>query len=384
MAKTKLQAARLARPDYTQSAVVADLVKLARVRNVPVMKPGSLAIKLSRWENGHEQVSEPYRRLFREIYGRTNEELGFPPDPHADDAHDLLDRLAIGRTVDEGTVDAFAAQVEAARRLDRRFGGVTQLDVLRGLIDQVQDMLRYGGVGGHRAALATVLADAATLAGWEALDRNAVRSAWDLHETAKHAAREAESPTLFAHAAAQQALILTDLGQPDHALEQLAHARQTGDGVAPRLMRAWLAAAHGEGLAAAGDADGAARAFDAAHTLLPSNPREPDLPFLFLAAVHLDRWRGNALAKLGDPAAIAHLEAALPQLPADFTRARAAMLVDLAYAHSAAGDRDTAREHAREAKRTAARIKSDRQLRRLDGLILPEQSPPARYSATTE
>lgn len=47
------------------------------------------------------------------------------------------------------------------------------------------------------------------------------------------------------------------------------------------------------------------------------------------------------------------------------------MLVDLAYAHAAAGDRDAALTHAQQARRLALQIKSDRQLARLAQLILP-------------
>jgi hypothetical protein len=80
---------------------------------------------------------------------------------------------------------------------------------------------------------------------------------------------------------------------------------------------------------------------------------------------------GSAISKLGEPDAIDQLAHTLPRLPADFTRARAAMLVDLAYAHAATGDREAALAHARQAKRLAMQIKSDRQLCRLNGLILP-------------
>ncbi|MGH3634782.1 MAG: amino acid ABC transporter substrate-binding protein, partial [Mycobacterium sp.] len=86
---------------------------------------------------------------------------------------------------------------------------------------------------------------------------------------------------------------------------------------------------------------------------------------------HLDRWRGNALARLGAPDAINQLTDALARLPADFVRARTGLLVDLAYAHAAAGDRDAALAYARQARRLAARIKSDRQQRRLNRLVLP-------------
>jgi tetratricopeptide (TPR) repeat protein len=136
-------------------------------------------------------------------------------------------------------------------------------------------------------------------------------------------------------------------------------------------LRAWLAAAHGETLAATGHRDYALRAFDDADALLPADPADPALPFLFLGGAHLDRWRGSALAQLGDPDAIDHLTRALARLPDAWIRARAALLVDLAFAHSAAGDRDAALTHARTARRLSQQIHSDRHLRRLARLVLP-------------
>lgn len=371
MSKTKLQAARQRMPGYTQAKAVDELIALARRHNVAAMSRSSLLVKISVWENGREQVSAPYRRLFRELYGRTNDELDFPAEPDDKETDELLSRLAVARTVDPAIIDTFAEQVDGARRVDRQFGGVTQLDGLRSLIQQVEDLLRYSTMGGHRETLAGVLAEASALAGWEALDRNSIKAAWDHHETAKAAAREAESPFLLAHSMAQQALILIDLDRADLAVRQLTEARDLADHSAPRLLRAWIAAAHGEGLAAAGQKADALRAFDTADTLLPTDPVGVALPFLFLGGAHLDRWRGNALAKLGEPDALDQLTEALPRLPTEFTRARAGMLVDLAYAHAAAGDRDNALHHARQAKRLASQIKSDRQLRRLSGLILP-------------
>jgi len=169
----------------------------------------------------------------------------------------------------------------------------------------------------------------------------------------------------------KQAFILLDLGEVDAAVEQLVDARYHAERHAPALLRSWLAAAHGEGLAAAGRRDEALQAFDTAGALLPVDPEDPALPFLFLGGAHLDRWRGHALSRLGERDAIERLSDALPRLPADFVRARTGMLVDLAHAYAAAGDRDAALDHARQAKRLAAQIKSDRQLRRLAALVLP-------------
>ena len=146
----------------------------AAAHQIPIMTAASLKTKLSRWENGHEAVGLPeYRRLFREIYGRTDAELGFPTDNGTPrPADELRARLAAARTVDPATITAFRAQIDATRRLDRQFGGLTQLDQLRGHIDHVTGLLTHGPAAGHRAALAAALTEASTLAGWQALDRD--------------------------------------------------------------------------------------------------------------------------------------------------------------------------------------------------------------------
>jgi tetratricopeptide (TPR) repeat protein len=260
--------------------------------------------------------------------------------------------------------------IDHTRRLDRQFGGLSQLDQLRTQIDEVEQLLMYAPTDGQRTALAAALAEASALAGWLALDRDDHDQAWRHHERAKHAAREADSPVLLAHATAQESFILVGLDDADSAATQVAHARALA-ARGPALMSAWLAAAHGETLAASGNRDDALRAFDDAQALLPSDPVDPALPFLFLGGSHLDRWRGNALAQVGDAEAIDQLTGALAELPASWVRARAGLLVDLAYAYAATGNRDAAMNHAREARTIARQINSDRQLRRLDRLILP-------------
>jgi hypothetical protein len=370
MAATKLQAVRK-HLGYKAEAAMDMLLTRATQAGVPVMTRTSLKTKLSVWENGHEQVSTPYQRLFRDIYGRTNEELGFPPESIDDEAAELRSRLAIARNIDPQTVDLFRAQVDLARHGDRRWGGVALLDQLRSQIVQVEGLLEYSTVRGHREALAGVLTEASTLAGWEALDRNAITQSWSHYERAKSAARESGSAELLAHATAEQAFVLIDLGETTQAVAQLTEARALAENTASPLLRAWLAAAHGEGLAVAGHRSDALRAFDAADALLPTDPADPALPFLFLGDSHLDRWRGNALVRLGESDAIDRLTDALERLPTEFVRAQVGMLVDLAFAYSAAGDRRAAQHYAKHGRQLGLQIKSDRQLRRLGGLILP-------------
>lgn len=126
-AKTKLQAVRLAL-GYKQEQVIRLLIKRAAARNASIASESALRTMLSRWENGHDQVTDPtYQALFRDVYGRTNEELGFPAEPTDDSLEDLRNRLIVARSVDVGTVELFARQVDNARHVDRRFGGTPYL-----------------------------------------------------------------------------------------------------------------------------------------------------------------------------------------------------------------------------------------------------------------
>lgn len=370
MAATKLQSIRKLL-GYKADEVIRLVIARAGQLNIPVMSPTSLKTKLSEWENGHSAVSEPYQKLFRDVYGRTNEELGFPPELEDDDAAELRALLAVSRSVDAETIERFRRQIDDARHVDRQYGGIMLLDQLRSHIKQLDGLLGYSTVRGHREALSRVLTEASTLAGWVSLDRNAIVQAWNHYERAKAAARESGDRAALAHATAEQAFVLVDLGETTQAAEQLAHARSLGEGTVSPLLQSWLAAAHGEGLAVVGRRDDALRAFDTADNMLPGDPADPALPFLFLGGSHLDRWRGNALARLGDPDAIERLTDALPRLPVAFVRAKVGMLVDLAFAYAAANDRDGALRYSRQARRLGMQIKSDRHLRRLQGLILP-------------
>jgi tetratricopeptide (TPR) repeat protein len=370
---TKLQAVRR-QLGRSQDQVVRLMIMRASLLNASVASEPSLKVMLSRWENGHDQVTEPvYRRLFREIYGRTNDELGFPPELLDEGTEELRDRLIVARSIDTATLDLFQNQVNGLRESDLRFGSIAVLDQLNGLIKQMEEIRSFSVSPKHRRRLAAIMTDARTLAGWTALDSGSQLQAWRYHEDAKVSSREAEAPHLLAHAAAQQAVILLDLGDATGAVELLEFARSVANNQVPDLLRSWLAAAHAEGLASAGRRDDALRAFDQADEDLPANPIDPEMPFLLLDSGHLARWRGGALTKLGEQDAIEQLEAAVRALETAraAVRGRTAMYVDLAFAYSAAGDREAAIAYAQQARRLASQIGSDRQRRRLENLTLP-------------
>lgn len=372
--RTRLQAVR-EELGHTQEHVVRYFLTRGPQIGVGVASQSALNTMISRWENGHVEVTEPgYRRLFREIYGRSDEELGFPPEVFSQSAEELRDRLVVARNVDTATLDLFQRQVNDLRRSDRQFGAVVVLDQLNSLVRQIEAVRVFSVSSRLRERLAAILTDARTLAGWTALDRGSQLQAWQYHEDAKVSAREADSPYLLAHAAAQQAVILLDIGEADAAVELLEYARYVAENRAPSLLRSWLAAAHGEGLAAAGRRDESFRAFDAASSLLPTNPVDPAMPFLLLNQGQLTRWRGNALLRLGDPDAIVQLEASVRDLANpewSAVRGLTNTYVDLAFAYAAAGDSKGAVQHAQTARQLAKRIGSDRQRQRLANLELP-------------
>ncbi|HEU5073917.1 MAG TPA: hypothetical protein VFU02_07085 [Polyangiaceae bacterium] len=271
-------------------------------------------------------------------------------------------------------IDLLREQLDSLRRLDRQMGAIVAYGEVREKVEQVRQLHSYSLTPGVRAELARLLSELGALAGWEALDRYEIGQAWEHHELAKRAARDAESNGLLAHATAQQALVLADLGEVRPALDQLEQARSLVERAAPAVLRAWLAAAHGEGLAAAGRRDEALRAFDEAGALLPADPVDPSLPFLFLADVHLDRWRGHALARLGDTEAVDVLTSALQRLDPTFSRAETALRVDLAAALANGGKLTEAQVQAKRADRLASDIGSARQRRRIRSLSTLDDS----------
>src|SRR6266498_315227 len=211
VARTRLQEIRWALGrEHTQERLAEFMLRQGRQRNLPVAAKSALLVMISRWENGHDQVTEPmYRMLFREYYGRTNEELGFPPEPLDGASDELRDRILTARSIDAATIDLFRRQVDNFRHVDRRLGAIALLDQLNSQIQQIGDLLLYGTLRQHR----------------EALDRASLALAWQHHETAKTAAREAGSPSLLAYATAQQAFVLVDLGNAEGAVELLDYAR---------------------------------------------------------------------------------------------------------------------------------------------------------------
>ncbi|MET7881814.1 XRE family transcriptional regulator [Streptomyces avermitilis] len=329
---------------------------------------------VSEWENGKRAVSDRYAGILRKVLGVTDAELrGVAVAPAvlmADGYDDLLSRIDSASSVSGSMVEAFNAQTELIRTMDRQMGAARLVDQVTGHLTALEDALNFAVLPSTRRPVALALAGASTMAAWQAIDSGAVERAWRHYELAKRAARDAEAPMYLAHAMAEQAYVLCEAGRPVLGVELIRDAQRTlGQNGSPRLQ-AWLFAAEAELCAHAGMPNECRRALDAAMASIPpgAEDRDPDMLSIFLNGAHLARWQGNVLALLGDGEAVTSLYSALEVADPSFVRALAGLHADLAQAHLARAEYDDAHTHLREARLLASRTGSVRQRRRVDML----------------
>lgn len=285
----------------------------------------------------------------------------------SDDGHTELHlRLDTARRVDRHTVYLMRRAVQKIRLTDRQFGASAARDDVRFMLQKTEALFRHCLTIGTYAPLAQLLAELHTLAGWQALDRADLNTAWSEYNLARLAASVSGSPAHIAHATGEQAYVLIDASRLRDASE-LLHAHATNVQSAPLPLQAWMSAVLGEVHAASGDRSNSLRAFDKAADLLAQGQANP-CQSVTLDSIHMTRWRGQALAKLGQPEAIDTLTYSLRTLDSTFVRARAALHIDLACALFAKGARSAARQHANHASELVIKLGSVRQLRRLQAL----------------
>ena len=122
-----------------------------------------------------------YASLLRTLYGRTDAELGFtspdnvtPPAHRHDEAMmEIRARLACSSGVDASLIANLDRHTHELRLLDRRLGAATILDQISAHITTVRQLMMHTIHTKDRQALARIIADAAALAGWQALDTGA-------------------------------------------------------------------------------------------------------------------------------------------------------------------------------------------------------------------
>src|ERR1700691_4912996 len=137
---------------------------------------------------------------------------------------ELLQQITAARAIDRPVIRVLQDETDGIRLLDRRMGAPAVAGKLEAHISHLENSLCYSLRPGSRQWLASVLADASALAGWQAIDMGRLRRAWEHFERATRAAREAGDKSLLAFSAGEQAYVLLDLQQPDDALAMVQAA----------------------------------------------------------------------------------------------------------------------------------------------------------------
>jgi hypothetical protein len=226
----------------TQAQVIDELTRRADAQGLDIASKQSLKMLLSSYENGRRDVNEPYRTLFRAIFGMTDEELFGSEESGATQEEAeyaaLAQRIASAGKVDLATAEILAQQTHYLRTMDCKVVAAPLVDQMAGHLTTVQTALSHAILPSIRRPLAAVLADAAALAAWQALDVGAINRAWQHHEVARYAALEARDAVLLAHAMAQQAFVLVDIDEVASAIELTQDARrEAGTAVSARFRR---------------------------------------------------------------------------------------------------------------------------------------------------
>jgi len=336
MTHNSIRAARSAR-GWSQARLIRELGCAAEAHGIPLMGPASLRVALSRWENEHVQPASEHRQLLQAV-------LGIELDgPECDDQGE-----AVGQLLSLRQVDSQAAILGAIRHSDRLGCALITNPQLNTYSMALRASLRAGAPLNVRLRLASLLADADALIGWQLLDLGHAAAAFARYQDAERYATTAEDAQLVAHARAGQAVTLIDLGRALEAHSLMQATQRQADGKVTTMFSAWLHAASAETAAAAGQGPACRNSLRRAFDELPADDRpDPSLPYITLSRTHLQRWAGHTLSLLGERDALELLGEAADNMPVDFVRARGSLHTDLATCHALLGHRiDAAREHA--------------------------------------
>lgn len=275
------------RRGWSQSRLIGELRRSARLHGISLMSDSSLRVALSRWENNRVSPSPEYEDLLGLALGVSLSET--------QPAREARSTRPTGR-LSLAVVTAQAPVLEALRRSDRLGCASITNPQLTAYALTLRTLLR-ARTGPLEAQLgaAALLADAEALIGWQLLDLGQPTAALANYRRAEESALRSEDPHLIAHARAGQAIAYLDLDRPGEAHQLMASTRDQAIPKVTPLFQAWLHAAVAETAAATGSQQECKDALAAADEALPgSNDHYPELPYVTLDRAHLQRWAGHS------------------------------------------------------------------------------------------
>jgi tetratricopeptide (TPR) repeat protein/transcriptional regulator with XRE-family HTH domain len=396
---------------WSYTRLIAEMRRIAARERVTLPTTRSLVVMLSRWCNDQERPSQFYQAILSKALGCSPAVLGFVdlPEPNRSSAApsrfvedgiaawgqllgvaganstalstaELLsgaswrsphrdpgaESTVVSGKVGAELLDTPDAMTEGYRRLDRQLGAASVFDDSTHHLQRITRLKDASMATEHGRRLASAAGEVASLAAWQALDLGRPGTAWSYYCLATRAAREAGHRELHAYVVAETSYVLLFGGQVREALSLVKRARHLARGTTPRL-RAWLAAAHAEASAIAGNTGDALRALDQADEAFQQvQPGVGPRWLSYFDQAHLVRWKGHCLVLVGQPEnVLAVLQEALDSVDASFVRARAGALVDLATLHLRQGEIDATCNALAEAFRLARETQSTKNQRRI-------------------
>src|SRR4051794_8441756 len=265
--RTKLQAARRAE-GWPQARLMMLMKAMAPQADLRLPSEASLKTELSRWENGHKTPEACYRKLFRIIYGLTDEELGFPTDSAS-----LVPCLALP-VFSHPVVDYYARMFRDHIRADSQMGPRYVLPVVEQQVKTLVPLVRELRGEDRRSAVDLVCRYEEFL-GWLYQDSGQPELAVAWTSRAHDLGLELSDPRTTSYLLMRRSNIATDAGDPAQALALAEAALREHAGV-NGSTKAVILRQKANACAALGDERGCASAIDAAFEALALPDESPD------------------------------------------------------------------------------------------------------------
>jgi tetratricopeptide (TPR) repeat protein len=359
---TALKAARQGRR-WPQARVLLELDRAAKRQGIALPSATSMKTQLSRWENDRRVPDELYRQLFREIYGMTDEQLGFVASQ--------LEVVPAG-PVPLALLGHFGVMLDQYAAADHLVGHGPFLVIAQEHATYLDRVARQAA-GPTRAELLKLSARSAEFAGWLHQDAGDFMAATAWTDRAMECAVELADAQAMSYVLHRKSNIATDAGEAGRAIGLAEASLRQRDELTPRL-RAVALRQQANALAMVGDREQCARSLGEAQAEAHAGAAATGEDVAsYCTPAYVDMETGNCWLKLGEAAkAVPILERGLAEWPEGQDRDRGLCLSRLAAAHAHAGDLDAAAAaglQALEVVRSASSARSLTELRHVRAML---------------
>ncbi|MDF5758406.1 hypothetical protein [Spongiactinospora sp. TRM90649] len=278
-----------------------------------------------------------------------------------------------GTSLSRGLLDHLTAMTENYRRLDYLSGAQSVQKEAIGHLRRLHNLMGAASTTALHRDLLRATADAAQLSAWLSIDGQDYTAASGYCTIAANLAEQAKDRDMHAYVLGVMSYIHLHAGDGDEALTLLTTATQMTCRSTSPAIRSWLSEATAEAYALSDERLAGVKMLAKAETISDQVTAATTPPYLafYDRPVHVARLKGRCLMRLGQSGpAIRALKESLDLLPDGYVRERGGTLIDLAYARVQAGQIEEACHVAGRALDLASVTGSQRNLRRLDDLLV--------------